>query len=855
MARPRVTLRGLRLPAALVMAVLGLAWIVARDLRLSVDHTSGLQDRLSQGLNLIDELQFHAQEVRRILLYALHTSDANLQLEYAEQSRASGTRVQRVLETRTGLMATPEIGAQMDAVGRTWRSYVVVRDEVIGLILEGSFAQGVALDQQQGTARFNDVRRAIADLKRAFEAEAALQVRDAGLRSEHAIQRVTLLVVSALWVSAFAAYLVSRRASLEGVLRAQAHTGSILQAVPDPIISTDADGRITELNEAAERAFRFTRQEALGADIEHMILPARSHGVLAAIFARRDHGSSVVLPRIVTFGERRDGTEFPMELAAVSHTAGRARIWTLHVGDMTERWEDEEQLRQAKDAAEVAARAKSEFLATMSHELRTPLTGVVGIADLLQQADLPAPQRDLTRMLRSSATMLLALVSDILDSSRIEAGLLDLVPVQFSIQACIEEALDPVTEPAARKGLDIGYLIDPEVPTDVIADDDRIRQILLNLLSNAVKFTDAGEVAVRVGTHATSGDTVTLSVTVRDSGTGIPEHLHHKLFQRFSQIEATSGPRHGAGLGLAISERLSRLLGGTLTVESAVGQGSAFTLVFPARLPVPPAEEVLRGSLAGVRVLTVVGPGVVGDQIRSLLGRWGAIPCICEDGDSLALSRDAPFDAVVIDREACAGRLLAETVRNRTAGIPDTPLILIARRQEVDVSGFPPPDYLIAKPVRASVLHDALGAAAGRRRGLPPAVPPARENFARNGLAILLVEDNDANRHVVRLMLGELGLEVDEAGSGLDAVERARARDYDVILMDVQLPDLDGLEATRRIRADRPGSRPTIIALTASVMQGDEVRCREAGMDGYISKPVRLDDLAALFRPIAGRKD
>jgi PAS domain S-box-containing protein len=852
MALPRVTLRDLGLLGGIAVAVLTLGWIVARDLRLSVEHTSRLQERLSQGLNLIDDMQFQAQEVRRILLYALHTSDANLQVEYADQSRASSTHLQRVLDLRSELMIARGMSTQMYAVRRAWGDFLVIRDEVIGLILEGSVAEGVALDQGQGTARFSDVRRAIAELKGAFERDASIQVREAKLRADRAIGRLTLLVVSALMASAFAAYLVSRRAALEALVRVEAHKGSILQAVPDPIISTDVEGRITELNEAAEHAFRFTRAEALGAHIEAMILPVRSHGVLAAMLTRPDHAARVVSPRIVTSGERRDGTEFPMELAAVSHTAGRDRIWTVHVGDMTERLAIEDQLRRAKDAAEVAGRAKSEFLATMSHELRTPLTSVVGIADLLQTAELPAAQRDLTRLLGSSAAALLSLVSDILDSSRIETGAMDLVPVRFSVHDCIEAALDPVTEPARRKRLDLGYLIEPDVPVEVVADHDRLRQILLNLLSNAVKYTEAGEVAVHVGTKAASGDTVTLRITVRDSGPGIPERLHHKLFQRFSRIDATAGSHHGTGLGLAISERLSRLLGGTLTVESTEGRGSAFTLLLPVHVPLVRAADPLAGSLSAVRVLTLLEPGVVGDQIRALMCRWGAIACTCDEGDTSTRSRDARFDAVVVDGEAPALRRLAETVRRRLG----TPTIAIAGLQELAAPALPPFDYVIGKPIRASVLHGALSAVAAPRRNLfqAPARACAPEKFALGALAVLLVEDNDANRRVVRLMLNELEVEVDEAASGLEAVQRARGRQYDVILMDVQLPDFDGLEATRRIRSEQRGNAPIIAALTANVMQDDEVRCREAGMNGYLPKPVRLDTLAALLRPLAEGK-
>ena len=399
-------------------------------------------------------------------------------------------------------------------------------------------------------------------------------------------------------------------------------------------------------------------------------------------------------------------------------------------GVLTDRRQAEEHLRQAKEAAEAATRVKGDFLATMSHELRTPLTSVVGIADLLDAKMLAAPERELVRRLRSSATTLLSLVNDVLDYSRIEAGLMALTPVPFSLRTVIEQALDPVTELAARKGLDLRYVIEPDVPR-VVADQDRIRQILINLLSNAVKFTDTGEVAVRVGAR-TDGERVTVTIGVHDTGVGIPPHLQHKLFQRFSQIDAADRQRGGAGLGLAISERISRLLGGSITVDSRDGHGSTFTFTFTAPIAPPAPLDSPAGGLRGTDITT-------------------------------------------------------------------------------------------------------------------PEQPP----FAAQSLTILLVEDNEANRRVVLLMLAELGLTADEAASGLEAVERARHRRYDLILMDVQMPDIDGLEAARRIRAGEGDLKAIILALTANVMESDEARCRAAGMNGYLSKPIRLNTLEAALTSLA----
>jgi PAS domain S-box-containing protein len=854
----RVRGRELSLLAGVVVAVLALGWIVARDVRQSADDASQLYERLSHGLNLIDDLQFNAQEVRRILLYALHTSDANLQLQYAEQSRAAAAQVQTLIDSGAAVMPA-RTRRYLGVVGQRWQHYLVVRDDVTGLILERSLPEAVALDQSRGTARFNDVRQALADLKASFESDAATQVEYARARADRATWRLTLLVVSALLTAAVGIYLINRRAALEGLLRIEAHKGSILQAVPDPIVSTDAEGRIVELNEAAERTFGFSRADALGTRLEEVIVPERVRAVLTVAFARMPEAPRTVWPRIETIARRLDGTQFPVELAAVTHTVGPDRIWTVHIADMTAWRQAEEQLRRAKEAAEAADRAKSEFLATMSHELRTPLSGVIGIADLLQNARLTASQTDLVRMLRSSASALLGLVSDILDYSRVEAGQMNLIPVSFSIQSLIEDALDPVTEAAARKGLDLGYVIGPEVPALVLADQDRVRQVLLNLLSNAVKFTETGEIAVHVGATAAGAGSALITVRVRDSGSGIPAHLHDQLFQRFTQLQRSpGGPRGGAGLGLAISERLSRLLGGTLSVDSAPGVGSTFTFVFAAgAAPSGESTDPVAGSLAGVRVVALVGPGVVGDQIRSLLARWGTrLRVVVRNSDAPLPAGDEAFDAVVVDGDAWDGGLGALALHELTALGAHLPVVMIRRLRSSPVREFEPAGLVIAKPVRASALHEALCAATGVARptaDLKMPSPPG-ELFASDSLAVLLVEDNDANRRVVQLMLEDLGLKVDEAADGFQAIERARSRQYDVILMDVQMPGLDGLQAARRIRVEQRVKPPIILALTANVMEGDEAKCREAGMDGYLSKPLRLETLAAVLAPLASQK-
>ncbi len=655
------------------------------------------------------------------------------------------------------------------------------------------------------------------------------------------------------------------------LLDSEARFRAITSAAQDAIIMLDRNGVILFWNDAAERIFGWNEGEVIGRGIHLVLEPARLldcafRGLGPGEWTESAHGPSGLLEMDA---RRRSGETFPAELAvsAVQHRGQWCAVSLLR--DITERKQAEEDIQEAiaraqalAVRAQMADTAKSEFLANMSHEIRTPMNGIIGMTTLLMDTALTGEQRQYTEVIRSSGESLLGIINDILDFSKIEAGRLEFERIEFDLHTFLAEFSEMMLFRTGEKGLQFAYHTAPEVPRKLTGDPGRLRQILLNLVSNAVKFTEQGEVALSVERVSFKDGRVLLRFVVRDTGIGIPEDRVHRLFQAFSQVDASTTRRYGGtGLGLAISQRLAEMMSGSIGVQSEPGQGSVFW--FTATLECDDPEELSQPGppLTGTRWLLVDSHRSSREFLALQLHAWG---CHFEMAESwvellsaLELSsqnKRKRYDGIVLDAELMPG---PEPMRNALA-LPadagDTRWVLKAgpaHSQQVEqcqALGFS--GVLYQPVVRPDLLRNCLISVLRGENAEAPGPHAMLDGTAmpRHAMRVLVAEDNFINQQVVQGLLERMGCQVFCVNNGEEAVAALKNMEYDIVLMDCQMPVMDGFDATILVRSlENPEQRVPIVALTANAMKGDRERCLEAGMDEYLSKPLRLSELSAML--------
>ena len=641
----------------------------------------------------------------------------------------------------------------------------------------------------------------------------------------------------------------------------------------DALFVHDASGRIIDCNAEACRSLGYSREELLSLRISALVTnqlteEEKSSRTEPTLWQRALSGEPGKVAGIHRGEHRRkDGTTFPVEVYVGSVDYGEERMIFASARDITERKQAEAALVEARLAAEEANRAKSEFLANMSHEIRTPMNGIVGMTDLLLGTPLDDEQREYAETVRLSGDNLMIIINDILDFSKIEAGAMRLEDIDFDLRSAVEDVTVLLGGRAQAKGLELASLVEYDVPKDLRGDPGRLRQILTNLLGNAIKFTDKGEVVVRVELAGESEETATVRFEVSDTGIGMSREQQERIFLAFTQADASTTRRYGGtGLGLAISRQLVNLMGGEIGVESEPGVGSTFffTVTFEKQPAAAYSAPSIPADLPGLRALVVDDSEANRTILEKQLSSWGVLNTSVEGGpqalEELRSAAGQPYDLALLDLQmpGMDGMELARRIKD-DPDISRTRLVLLTsmgRRGEGEEARQSGIGAYLTKPMRQSELYDVLATVMGE------ATPgeetrlvtrhSLRERKASGRARVLVAEDNPVNQKVAVRMLESLGYLADVAGDGREALEALLSEtSYEAVLMDVQMPEMDGYETTaeiRRIEAADEGHRLPIIAMTANAMQGDMQKTIEAGMDDYVSKPVRPENLGAVLK-------
>ncbi len=639
--------------------------------------------------------------------------------------------------------------------------------------------------------------------------------------------------------------------------RQKQYLETLIQVSPIAIVTLDMEQKISDCNPAFEKLFGYRREGVLGKILDTLIIPEEEWDVAQQFTTTVEQGDQ--LHEIVR-RKRKDDSLIDVELFALPLIVGGEQVAMLAL------YHDISDLLEAKRQAEAAATAKAEFLANMSHEIRTPLNAVIGMTGLLMDTPLDPEQRDFASTVRNSGDALLEIINAILDFSKIEAGKLELEQQPFNIREMVESSLDLIVSNASQKGLEIAYIVESEVPATVVGDVTRLRQIMVNLLGNAVKFTEAGEVIARVSSQVREDGLCDLHFSVQDTGIGIPKERIDSLFESFTQVDASTTRRFGGtGLGLAISKQLVEIMGGEMWVESEVGVGSAFHFVIAAPVVVAKTQQIRADDaekfFRNRRVLIVDDNATNRLILIRQTKSWDMEPHAAASGaEALGwLEEGQTYDLAILDMQMpdMDGAMLTQAIRDYPAG-EHLPIILLTSLGGWEVlTNEMQFAARLSKPIKPSMLFDAIAEVMSAQIDdsmVQPHTEEKKSSFdpemgVNHPLHILLAEDNLINQKVALGILERLGYRADVAGNGLEVLDALSRQHYDVVLMDIQMPEMDGVQATHRICAKYlEEERPRIVAMTAHALDGDRERYIAEGMDDYVSKPVRVDELVHVLR-------
>ena len=704
----------------------------------------------------------------------------------------------------------------------------------------------------------------------------AINVSDLGIAG---IVLVTVVILGLVFITA----IIDRRFSHQArqLESSEQRSRLIIGAAFDAFVGVSPDGRITDWNSQAEKTFGWNSDEIIGRSLDDIIpLDQATHTGLPLGVLLLGNTETSFQARLEITARHRNGSRFPADMAISTIRWGGECLLAAFVHDVTDRKLAAREMEHARVTAEAANRAKSEFLANMSHEIRTPLNGVIGMTDLALETELTPEQRDYMETVKLSADSLLNVINDILDFSKIEAGKVELDELRFDLRECLEATLKTLALRADEKGLELLCDILPNVPDSLVSDPNRLRQVVVNLIGNAIKFTAKGEVSLQVRTDHESAHDATLHFVVSDTGIGIAPEKLDRIFDSFTQADTSTTREYGGtGLGLTISRRLVDLMGGRIWIESELGKGSHFHFTLPVEIGAAPTSspfpEALAAGLEGIRVLLVDDNKTNRRILEGLLLGWGMRPTLAADAETaLALlaataATDDPFRLILTDMHMprMDGFGFVERIQGGSKKQQSTATIMMlssgghrgdaARCQELGIAAY------LLKPVRQAELREAIARAVGAATPLRPNTMITQttllaERQPNQFLDILLAEDNLVNQKLAVRLLEKRGHTVTVVSNGRQAVDQLAHAAYDLVLMDVQMPEMDGLEATAAIREREQGTgaHQRIVAMTALVMKGDRERCLAADMDGYLSKPVRPQELDEILdKHLALRKN